>query len=171
MLAAINRSIADNANGKNPMEPRCAAPGRSSGLPACCAVAIAGASCMSPIPAPTATPGATTARAATSITVATAASRSVACASTATPAQVIERLQPLGIEAALAAQEARNRETADKRRQVELALEQAATKPLARDASMMPFSIPTIVLSPLSSRRDGMSDRLSSTIWRRSWRD
>jgi hypothetical protein len=40
-------------------------------------------------------------------------------------AQVIERLQPLGIEAALAAQEARNRETSDKRRQVELALEQA----------------------------------------------
>src|SRR5262245_13878561 len=38
---------------------------------------------------------------------------------------VIERLQPLGIEAALAAQEARNRETSDKRRQVELALEQA----------------------------------------------
>jgi hypothetical protein len=34
-------------------------------------------------------------------------------------------LQPLGIEAALAAQDARNRETSDKRRQVELALEQA----------------------------------------------
>jgi DNA invertase Pin-like site-specific DNA recombinase len=40
-------------------------------------------------------------------------------------AHVIERLQPLGIEAALAAQEARHRETSDKRRQVELALEQA----------------------------------------------
>ena len=40
-------------------------------------------------------------------------------------AQVIERLQPLGIEAALAAQEVRNRETSDKRRQIELALEQA----------------------------------------------
>lgn len=39
--------------------------------------------------------------------------------------EVIERLQPLGIEAALAAQETRNRETSDKRRQVELALEQA----------------------------------------------
>ncbi len=39
--------------------------------------------------------------------------------------QVIERLQPLGIEAALAAQELRNRETSDKRRQIELALEQA----------------------------------------------
>jgi hypothetical protein len=40
-------------------------------------------------------------------------------------AHVIDRLQPLGIEAALAAQEARHRETSDKRRQVELALEQA----------------------------------------------
>ena len=40
-------------------------------------------------------------------------------------AQVIERLQPLGIEAALAAQEVRNCETSDKRRQIELALEQA----------------------------------------------
>ena len=40
-------------------------------------------------------------------------------------AQVIERLQPLGIEAALAAQAVRSRAREDKRRQVELALEQA----------------------------------------------
>ena len=40
-------------------------------------------------------------------------------------AEVIERLQPLGIEAALAAQAARSRASKDKRRQVELALEQA----------------------------------------------
>jgi excisionase family DNA binding protein len=40
-------------------------------------------------------------------------------------AEVIERLQPLGIEAALAAQLARCRVSADKRGQVELALEQA----------------------------------------------
>jgi excisionase family DNA binding protein len=38
---------------------------------------------------------------------------------------VIERLQPLGIEAALGAETARSRETQDKRKQVELALEQA----------------------------------------------
>ena len=40
-------------------------------------------------------------------------------------AEVIERLQPLGIEAALGAIEARNAEKAEKRRQIELALEQA----------------------------------------------
>ena len=40
-------------------------------------------------------------------------------------AEVIERLQPLGIEAALAAQTVRSRASEDKRRQVELALEQA----------------------------------------------
>jgi len=40
-------------------------------------------------------------------------------------AEVIERLQPLGIEAALAAQVARSRANEDKRRQVELALERA----------------------------------------------
>ena len=40
-------------------------------------------------------------------------------------AEVIERLQPLGIEAALAAQAAHSRASEDKRRQVELALEQA----------------------------------------------
>lgn len=40
-------------------------------------------------------------------------------------AEVIERLQPLGIEAALAAQAARGRANEDKRGQVELALEQA----------------------------------------------
>ena len=40
-------------------------------------------------------------------------------------AEVIERLQPLGIEAAIGAMEARHAETAEKRRQVELALEQA----------------------------------------------
>ena len=39
--------------------------------------------------------------------------------------EVIERLQPLGIEAALAAQSVRSRASEDKRRQVELALEQA----------------------------------------------
>jgi len=40
-------------------------------------------------------------------------------------AEVIERLAPLGIEAALAAQEASSRASQDKRRQLELALEQA----------------------------------------------
>ena len=40
-------------------------------------------------------------------------------------AEVIARLQPLGIEAALAAQAVRSRASEDKRRQVELALEQA----------------------------------------------
>ena len=43
----------------------------------------------------------------------------------AVAAEVIERLAPLGIEAALAAQEARSRASEDKRRQLELALEQA----------------------------------------------
>ena len=40
-------------------------------------------------------------------------------------AEVIEHVQPLGIEAALAALEARGREDLTKRRRVELALEQA----------------------------------------------
>jgi len=40
-------------------------------------------------------------------------------------AEVITRLQPLGVEAAIAAMEARGREADEKRRQVELALEQA----------------------------------------------
>ena len=40
-------------------------------------------------------------------------------------AEVIERLQPLGIEAALAAQATRSRVSEDKRRQLELALQQA----------------------------------------------
>ena len=40
-------------------------------------------------------------------------------------AEVIERLQPLGIEAAFSAMEARGTESAEKRRQIELALEQA----------------------------------------------
>jgi excisionase family DNA binding protein len=40
-------------------------------------------------------------------------------------AEVIERVQPLGIEAAIGAMEARRTETAEKRRQVELAIEQA----------------------------------------------
>jgi excisionase family DNA binding protein len=39
--------------------------------------------------------------------------------------EVIARVQPLGVEAALAAMEIRSRENAEKRRQVELALEQA----------------------------------------------
>jgi len=43
----------------------------------------------------------------------------------AVAAEVIERVQPLGIEAALAALEARGRDDVAKRRQVELALEQA----------------------------------------------
>ena len=43
----------------------------------------------------------------------------------AVAAEVIERIQPLGVEAALAALQARGREDAEKRRQVELALEQA----------------------------------------------
>ena len=40
-------------------------------------------------------------------------------------AEVIERLQPLGIEAAIGAMEARRAENAEKQRQIELALEQA----------------------------------------------
>ena len=40
-------------------------------------------------------------------------------------AEVIARVQPLGVQAALAAMEARGRENAEKRRQIELALEQA----------------------------------------------
>ena len=40
-------------------------------------------------------------------------------------AEVIERLQPLGIEAAIGAMEVRRAETAEKRHQVELAIEQA----------------------------------------------
>jgi excisionase family DNA binding protein len=40
-------------------------------------------------------------------------------------AEVIERLQPLGVEAAIGAMEARRAENAEKRRQIELALEQA----------------------------------------------
>ena len=40
-------------------------------------------------------------------------------------AEVIARVQPLGVKAALAAMEARGRENAEKRRQIELALEQA----------------------------------------------
>ena len=43
----------------------------------------------------------------------------------AVAAEVIERVQPLGVEAALEALEAREREGAAKRRQIELALEQA----------------------------------------------
>ena len=43
----------------------------------------------------------------------------------AVAAEVIERIQPLGVEAALAALQARGREDAEKRRQIELALEQA----------------------------------------------
>ncbi|HWY81990.1 MAG TPA: recombinase family protein [Roseiarcus sp.] len=43
----------------------------------------------------------------------------------AVAAEVIARIQPLGVEAALAAVEARGSEDAEKRRQVELALEQA----------------------------------------------
>jgi hypothetical protein len=38
---------------------------------------------------------------------------------------VIERLQPLGVEAALAAAEMRRIESAEKQRQIEFALEQA----------------------------------------------
>jgi hypothetical protein len=40
-------------------------------------------------------------------------------------AEVIERLQPLGIEAAIGAMEARRTENAEKQRQIELAIEQA----------------------------------------------
>jgi len=43
----------------------------------------------------------------------------------AVAAEVIERIQPLGVEAALAALQVRGREDAEKRRQIELALEQA----------------------------------------------
>ena len=43
----------------------------------------------------------------------------------AVAAEVIERIQPLGVEASLAALEARGREDAEKRRQIELAVEQA----------------------------------------------
>ena len=81
---------------------------------------------MSLTPARTATRAVITARVASSITAAIAASRSAACGLTGiVGAEVIERLQPLGIEAALAAQAVRSRASEDKRRQVELALEQA----------------------------------------------
>ena len=43
----------------------------------------------------------------------------------AVAAEVIERIQPLGVEASLAALQARGREDAEKRRQIELAVEQA----------------------------------------------
>ena len=71
-------------------------------------------------------------------------------------AQVIERLQPLGIEAALAAQEVRNRETSDSAGRSNWHLSRHATKPPARGASMTP-SIPTTVSSRASSRSDGTS--------------
>ncbi len=46
-------------------------------------------------------------------------------------AEVIERLQPLGVEAAISAVEARQIENTEKRRQVDLALEQAHYEPLS----------------------------------------
>jgi hypothetical protein len=67
-----------------------------------------------------------TAVAAISTTAARRASRSAACGSIAPSVpKLIERVQPLGIEAAIGAMEARHCEAAEKRRQVELALEQA----------------------------------------------
>ena len=85
-------------------------------------------------------------------------------------AEVIERLKPLGIEAALAAQAARSRANEDKRGQVELALEQAAMRSGARVANTM-LSIPTIASSLPSWKSDGRTAWRSCAIWRPSWRD
>ena len=71
-------------------------------------------------------------------------------------AEVIERLQPLGVEAALAALEARGHEDADKRRQIELALEQARFEVSTRDGSTTQ-SILTTASSPASSSDAGMN--------------
>jgi hypothetical protein len=80
-------------------------------------------------------------------------------------AEVIERLQPLGIEAALAAQATRSRASEDKRRQVEL--EQAAARSAARRQYVPP--ILTTASLPPSWRRDGTSGWRWSAIWRLSW--
>ena len=85
-------------------------------------------------------------------------------------AEVIVCLQPLGIEAALMAIEARARESAAKRRQLELALEQARYEAAhARGANTMP-SIPTIVSSPPNSSTAGMTSDGGSALSRRSSR-
>jgi len=52
--------------------------------------------------------------------------------------EVMERLQPLGVEAALAVIEARNQRRSEKRGQLDLALQQAPLRsPPGRSASMM----------------------------------
>ena len=51
-------------------------------------------------------------------------------------AEVIERVQPLGVEAALAALEARGREDAAKRRQIELALRAGSLRGCARPTAI-----------------------------------
>ena len=107
-------------------EPRLRCAGARRCSPACCAVAIADASCTSPTPARTATTGRYHCRGGF---INHGGDRCISFGGMRIDrdvgAEVIERLQPLGIEAALAAQAARSRASEDKRRQVELALEQA----------------------------------------------
>ena len=85
-------------------------------------------------------------------------------------AEVIERLAPLGIEAALAAEETRNRVSEDKRRQLELAVEQARYE-VSRARSQYEPSIHTIASSPPNWRSVGTIGWSSCAIWRPNWRD
>ena len=67
-------------------------------------------------------------------------------------AEVIERLQPLGIQAALDALDERQAEDAEKRRQIELALEQArASKRLARSGNTTRWTPTIVLLRPVSN--------------------
>ena len=100
------------------------------------------------------------------------ASRSAACGSIATSAaEVIERLQPLGIEAALGAQAARSRANEEKRRQVELALEQARYE-VGRARRQYDAVDPDnrLVAAELETAMERAAAR-SCAIWRPSWRD
>jgi DNA invertase Pin-like site-specific DNA recombinase len=72
----------------------------------------------------------------------------------AVAAEVIERIQPLGVEAALAALQEHGREDAEKRRQVELALEQARSRLRTLEGNMTP-SIPTTGWSRANSSGAG----------------
>ncbi len=71
-------------------------------------------------------------------------------------AEVIERIQPLGVEAALAALQARGCEDAEKRRQVELALQQARFE-AAHARRQYDAVDPTTGWSPASSSAVGTS--------------
>ena len=82
--------------------------------------------------------------------------------------EVIERLQPLGIEAALSAQAVRSRASEDKRRQVELALEQARYE-VGRARRQYDAVDPDNRLVAAGWRGDGTSGCPSSAIWRPNW--